>query len=290
MATYYIATTGNDTTGNGSESTPWATFAKFLSSSASGDTCIIAAGTYTWATATVANRTVQAATGAAVIFDGAGAIVKWTMSGTVTVTEITFEDAYANNDVNRSAIFTYGAATTATFTRCIFTDCVLRPISSLGGLFGNSGTADVGGNVAATFVSCTFKALTCDTGYSQWLVGCRMTASVARTFTYTFTSCVLYFATTSPLPLNLLFSKQNDANVTMTVTVKNTIIVNALGSTLTWGSGTFTSDCTYSDLVALTSAPSGTGNITSDPLFVDAAGGVFDLRPTSPCLGSGTLV
>lgn len=53
MATYYVATTGNDTTGNGTSGTPWATIGKAAGTGlASGDIVEIAPGTYTL-TATV---------------------------------------------------------------------------------------------------------------------------------------------------------------------------------------------------------------------------------------------
>lgn len=45
-ATYYISTTGNDTTGNGSISTPWKTFNKANSSASSGDTVYARGGVY----------------------------------------------------------------------------------------------------------------------------------------------------------------------------------------------------------------------------------------------------
>lgn len=49
-ATYYVATTGNDSTGNGSESTPWRNPQKCFSSGSplvAGDTCLVKSGTYT---------------------------------------------------------------------------------------------------------------------------------------------------------------------------------------------------------------------------------------------------
>ena len=46
-ATYYIAPTGNDTTGDGSTGTPWLTLVKGMAMMSSGDTLIVKDGTYT---------------------------------------------------------------------------------------------------------------------------------------------------------------------------------------------------------------------------------------------------
>jgi len=55
--------------------------------------------------------------------------------------------------------------------------------------------------------------------------------------------------------------------------------------------GTFISPiATYSVFHNVSGAPSGTGNITADPLFENPAGGNFNLRPTSPAPNTGTLV
>jgi hypothetical protein len=75
MATYYIATTGNDTTGDGSVGTPWATFSKALDEVSNGDTVVVDGGTYTGADNCyldydVANITWQVATGETATIDG----------------------------------------------------------------------------------------------------------------------------------------------------------------------------------------------------------------------------
>ena len=44
---YHVATTGNDISGNGSSSTPWATIPKAISSVFSPDTIYIHSGSYT---------------------------------------------------------------------------------------------------------------------------------------------------------------------------------------------------------------------------------------------------
>ena len=46
MATYYIATDGNDSSGDGSTGTPWLTLAKFITASTNNDICMVKDGTY----------------------------------------------------------------------------------------------------------------------------------------------------------------------------------------------------------------------------------------------------
>ncbi len=45
-ATYYVATNGNDTTGDGSSGNPWATLQKAVNTMVAGDTTIVKDGTY----------------------------------------------------------------------------------------------------------------------------------------------------------------------------------------------------------------------------------------------------
>lgn len=80
--TYYISTTGNDSTGDGSNGTPWRTLSKAGTVATGGDTVIVKNGTYTdadsdddvdqWAGVGSAGNwiTVQAETAGSVIFDG----------------------------------------------------------------------------------------------------------------------------------------------------------------------------------------------------------------------------
>lgn len=52
MATYYVKTTGNDTTGDGSEGNPWATPGKLAASMADNDLGYVQSGTYNLSTTT----------------------------------------------------------------------------------------------------------------------------------------------------------------------------------------------------------------------------------------------
>ncbi len=54
-ATYYVSTTGSDTTGIGSSGNPWATFSKGISSMSGGDTLIAKSGTYTGTSNSIVN-------------------------------------------------------------------------------------------------------------------------------------------------------------------------------------------------------------------------------------------
>lgn len=77
-ATYYVATTGNDTTGNGSIGTPWRTCTKAMANIAAGDTVYFRGGTYQEYCTETANGTsgsrITLATypGETAIFDGSG--------------------------------------------------------------------------------------------------------------------------------------------------------------------------------------------------------------------------
>jgi len=69
MATYYVATTGNDTTGNGSAGTPWLTLTKAESSASDGDTVNVGAGIFQEATyLTVAKQITWVGAGRGITF------------------------------------------------------------------------------------------------------------------------------------------------------------------------------------------------------------------------------
>lgn len=277
MATYYIATTGNDSTGNGSSGTPWATFAKFLASSASGDTCVARAGTYTWTTATLTNRNLQNYTGETVIFDGAGAQFAWTHSGTVAITGVAFQNAIGN-----SSSFDC-AGTTTTFANCSFSNVSNDGVGYNGGLF-----RIYGASASLTLTNCVFNDIK---HYASGGNAGKLISGGSNAQTVAITGCTFYTSATGTSQLSYIVTAWA-ANVNLTI--KNCIFYNATGGTITWGSngngGSVVTTATYSDFYLITSNPTGTGVITSSPLFVDAASSNFRLRPTSPCLNTGSAV
>ena len=289
MSTFYIATTGNDTTGNGSESTPWLTLAKFLSSSTSGDTFIWAAGTYTWATATIANRTIKAATGATVIFNGAAGTPIWTLSGTVNLTELSFSNANYSGTAACSLRPTSGAI--ITLTRCKFLSTIV--VSNRGNSRHEGGiiSTNLTGGFAYTInlVSCLFDDVRADTTTGGYWFG--HFGGNAGEY-WNLTGCV-FSVRTATNAVDSFFAGYN--NNLAVGTCVNGIFHNATGTTIAFAINTTllffaTMTANYNDFYNITTAPAGTGNITSDPLFYDAAAGNFNLRPTSPCIDAGTLV
>jgi len=156
-ATYYIATTGNDSTGTGSSVSPWATPNHAYASMAAGDTLIIKNGTYHQtnlctrfdgqrppAGTSVAYTTVQAETDGSVIFDGdnttsdlsvdntpASALNYITFRGIVFLHQTGGVGLYACDHIKflKCGIEGNGSGNTASFslstgcTYCLFEDC-----------------------------------------------------------------------------------------------------------------------------------------------------------------------
>lgn len=276
MATYYISTSGNDTTGDGSSGLPWLTISKAHSSAASGDTIIVksSASTYSFVNQTFTKSlTIQgeSTTPSNQVFDGAAASVRWstsTASITVTMSYLKFQNA-TNNQV-----FRISAASTFSFTSCVF-DCSIT-ISTRGSIFaGEPGGSTI---VTYTFKNCEIRGMATSSGS-----GSKYFFNIENGgLTFTMTGCTVY----APA-MTAMFN--NQTGVASTLTIKNCIFYATTSSPFSSGSGT-TTTATYSDFFQISSSPAGTGNITSDPLFVDAANNNFNLRPTSPCLNTGTLV
>ena len=83
----------------------------------------------------------------------------------------------------------------------------------------------------------------------------------------------------------------NANNANYVVNMKNNIfykVAGGLSYTIASGSTglTYENNCAYN----MSGVPTGSNNITSDPLFIDFAGGNYNLRPTSPCIDTGTIV
>lgn len=292
MSTYYIATTGNDTTGNGSLATPWLTLAKFLASSTTGDTCMVGAGTFTFAAATITNRTIQGTRGTGVtnttgwtVFTGSGSGVKWAFgTGTTVVKDIWFDSCV--NTSNTGGLITCGNMVTPVFTitGCRFSNCSGGGGDAGSAVIGSIGYIGLLGNI--TIGSCIFD--NCNTTYNNVSAYFSMRGAVAGS-TFNFFNNVFIVRTTPTVYVSSVFTGDTEhANTTWTL--KNNIFICRSAGIAMGLAGTAT--MSNNDIIGfwILGTVIQSNNITTEPLFIDENNNDFRLRPTSPCLGTGTIV
>jgi hypothetical protein len=282
MAIYYISPTGNDTTGTGAIGTPWATISKANTSAASGDTVNIAAGTYAWTAFSLAKNItwvgVNNMYGKPNVFvDGAGGTITWTLSnsgGTQSFSNIQFQNIVKTT---ATTVISISSGGTINFTNCRFTNMGLYNSGASSGyclFFTTSSTI--------TFNYCGFWNLYTATFANE---GARICDSDSAGAVYVFNNCAFYHDATMTSALAGLFRRNGAA---LTVTTKNSIFVST--TSISYSAPTV-SNSSYSCFYNISSSPSGTGNITTDPLFVDGANGNFNLRVNpimSPAIDTGT--
>lgn len=294
MSTYYIATTGNDTTGNGSLATPWLTLAKFLASSTTGDTCMVGAGTFTFAAATITNRTIQGTRGTGVtnttgwtVFTGSGSGVRWAFgTGTTVVKDIWFDSCVNTSTSNSGGLITCGNTVTPVFTitGCRFSNCSGGGGDSGSAVIGSTGWIGLLGNI--TIGSCIFD--NCNTTYNNVSAYFSMRGAVAGS-TFNFFNNVFIVRTTPTVSLSHIITGYNEAANTVWTLKNNIFVCRLTNRTFSFGATcTMSNNCLVGAIIPAAVVQS--NNITSEPLFIDEDNQDFRLRPTSPCLGTGTIV
>ena len=297
MATYYVSVSGNDISGSGTVLAPWATLAKAYTSSTTGDTLYLMAGTHTWATATMVNRVIQGAGAATTIVSGASLNDKkiWTLSGTVTVNDLTFTLNGANDGAawNQCPLGCNSASSVITFNRCILTNI------SVGGAYYNGTTigasAVMGAGSAATSLlwtvnGCLFYQIKKNPGmsYCAFFATHQGTAGVFLG-TWQVRNSSFNIGETGATQMNVVSGVSGNHCPTHTFT--NCIIENTTGATINIsGGGMTTIALSYSCYYLISGTLSAANSITASPQFIDAANGDFRLRPTSPCIETGTLI
>lgn len=285
--TYYInADTGNDSTGNGSSGSPWATLSKANTVAAAGDTIVVQKATATYAipSANIKALTIQASAYGDAVFDGGGANPQMQLIDGATFSKLIFQNCVQPNASGGLFIFSnlWGGSGTATFNNCTLRNYTITDTSA----------SDLNSIFQSNYTNGSFVLSNC------LIYGIKRTAAgattsglfggVSRISALTLTGCTIGLEETT-YPVKYIFASTQNP---ITLTVKNCIIANLSGGIITWARGSITTQTiTYSDLYALTGTPTlGAGCITSGPLFVDAVGGNFRVRPQSPCLNTGSAV
>jgi hypothetical protein len=290
MATYYISTTGDDTTGDGSSSNPWATLQKFLTASAENDTLIVKDGTYTITeNIDITQRIIQAENNGLAIFDGDSTIVAFFFFSDNVVTGMVFQNFYVRLDSANGIFASRTTASSTTYNNCIWRNNRLAQTTSFqrGPIFSGRDS-----NTCLLYLNnCVF--------YGNYLNASNGTKStyIGGGLSVYMTNNTLVNDNTDGLNIQNVFYSQS-AGGFGEVDIKNSIIYNSSSATLNLIDSTnkildFTTSYTdYYEITGayMTEALASTGVITSDPLFIDEANNNYNLSPSSPCIDAGTLI
>lgn len=281
MATYWInADSGDDVGGSGTEGDPWETLAHAYSNSGSGDTiiCQDATATYDWLAATMSNRTIEGeqddASGA--VFDAGGGQETWRLSGTFTIQYITFQNFTGTLPSGWNCIRVHTSEIALTLNNCLFRNIEIAMADvALGGFI----TVYIVANVCTIDINrCAFHVarLAGETGNPRFL---SLSSSPPNHVVNIYNSAI-YME-------NVDFTSLYSAG--LIIDHRNSIYY---GNSCTWKTGPsgYSQTISYCCCHNITGSPSGTGVITSDPLFIDLDNANFRLRPDSPCIDTGTLV
>ena len=275
MATVYLnADSGDDARSYAqaqNSATPWLTPGKVNSSATTGDTCVMqeSVADFTWANITFSKG--LSFVGPSIISPArinAGNIAAgWTLGAYTHLLEnILFKNC-------PSAFLTMSGVHNVTLRGVKFDDDILLNTAKYGLLECNS-TAGAVLNLDRV----EFNNVRQSSATARGLLG---TNVLLGGVTITLERVIAYWGTGSN-PAAYLHYRAYDTPV---VVIRNSILSNQTGGTITYGTSTNTAS--YSDLHLLTGAPSGTGVITSDPLWVDPVNGNFNLQQDSPCVGVG---
>ena len=285
MATFYIDPNGDDTD-DGSIGSPWKNLIYAVLNSGTTDTLIVNEGTNVQTlgcdNVSIDGRTIISENNnpkltildfGNVIFKLFSSNTQGSMSG-ITFLKLTTNSTNQSNFKNFNALYV---------NNCIFKDCISANVSAFvssnTGLFNDSNT---------TLNNCVIDTLSFyDSGKIGAIIGIHISGFVTN-----LNNCTIYLTDVlrdSSIMIKTLFTAQEDG----VINVKNCIIKLKDGLTLSDGysetRNTAVVNTTYSCLRNVSYTGSETGTITTDPQFVDTDNGFFELKPSSPCVGTGAI-
>lgn len=288
-ATYYVDSSRPNDAGNGES---WGTAKKTIQAainiSASNDTIVVTNGIYS--SIITANQTVniQSVNGATnTIIDGGGTNSCATLGSTdgesrTVLIGFTLRNGHAdfgggsrcgmlNNCIisNNTADSGGGGTYASTLISCTISENsaydgggVMNSTLSNCILSGNIVSHDGGGSYKGTLNNCVLTNNTAGSGGGGSFAGVLYNCTLSKNLTYFWGGGVYY------------------STLTNCIVWGNRKIDSSINNYASDG-GSFSYSCT-------TPLPPGTGNVSSDPLFVDSSNGNFRLRTGSPCVDKGT--
>jgi hypothetical protein len=206
---------------------------------------------------------------------------------------LTFDNIkFTNMETYVSGAFGPGFGKTGwaiTFTDCVFDNTKFTRNSNnlnQAGLF----SLQQAHSFTGTLTRCLF--INPSTAATSQEPGIILASRETNDYSFILNSCTLYTKETGSTALGALFKNAQFLGTTDSRVIKNCIFSSA-GDAVAYddGSSGVDSDVTsYTCFHNITSPTAGTGNITSDPLFVDPDGSNFNLRPSSPCIDTGVII
>lgn len=291
MATYYLnADTGVDS-GAGGAGAPWLTLAYAMTHSVTNDTIIFQDSTATYAmpdypwNTPIGARTLSAAAVGDAVIDAGGASRTWNLVGTGLT--LNLENLIFQNIVNTTSYHMFGLGYTGTYGTFNMTRCILRNSTNLSNFIGDNDLSNATyGTINLN--SCILGPIGRNgAGYSAII-----TMKSSNCIGATINNCTIVSNAYGGTPIASIVPA-GGGGYSYNLFWKNTIIYcttvhpyqpsgYAVGHTVDY--------CCFYNVSGGVAIPTGSGNLTSDPLLVDYANANYKLRPTSPCIGTGTIL
>ena len=257
--TYYVATTGNDAN-PGTQAQPFRTIQKGVSAAANGDTVRVASGTYYEVISWNSKKLFLRGAGASQSIVSGSRATRCLRMDSVSSTLIegfTFRDGY-DELLGGGGIFINSSDPVV--MNCIFSN-------NKGYIAPGGGLSIRGGNPAV--VNCVFQ--------SNTATNARGGAIYNTQGNLTVTNCTFFNNSASS-------GGSSVSTVSGTSTITNCIVRGDAFSPIDTFVGTSTVNSSNVE-----GGYAGTGNINTDPKFVDAGNGNYRLQATSPCLNTGSV-